>query len=222
VKAFDRASAGRRADDNFDDAKAILMLASKPWSTPSEPRIFSGENPSSNSGRAGGYLPLVDGSTGLLAHPGLRGLEEAALRDFGKRTDWERRVLTAARWLVRARFETWPSAALAASMTCMDILFVRDKKVAEKGKTIAREVSSRFTINGESKKAINDWLADLYRNRNAVVHDGGHYLQDPEIKKLLSLVNLALLWASEHLEDEHYHGGIARTKVCDTYDEAMS
>jgi hypothetical protein len=55
VKAHDGSSAERRAEDLFDDAKAILLLATPGWSSPQAAQLIIGDSARLNSGHVEGF-----------------------------------------------------------------------------------------------------------------------------------------------------------------------
>ena len=221
VKAYDHESAKLRAEDIFDDAKSVLILGSASWSRPSPPMFIIGESTRFSSGHVEAYYPQVYAPDSWFG-AGIRGLERAARKDFALRSDWERRCLSAARWFRRANSEVWPSSALSASMTALDILFVRDRNVVSKGATIATQSARIYRFDETASIQFQDWLRTLYQSRNDVVHDGWHTFEDDEIQRLLGHVERAIRWACGHLDDEHSHDDSVPPSAGFDFDQVMA
>lgn len=199
VRALDRQSAVRVAEDVFDETLAVLTMASPGWGTSRPERIVLGSSPSFGGGRFESYVPFTVDVHGWFGY-GIRALERAARKEYATRSDWEKRSLAAARWYRRALVDTWPSAVLAHCMVALETLFVKETK-GSKGDKVGERVSTRFTYPSKTSDELRLWLIDLYSERNDVVHSGGHYLQDNEIEALRQLVCSAVQWASKFLDD---------------------
>jgi hypothetical protein len=125
VFARDHDSARVRARDRFDESRAILHLISD--------HIDGGKIGSSVLDEAGDARSSTGVEEGFVVRRlgfdatmtlGYRGLEAGAAKDPLERTDWERRVLAAARWLRRCFTTDWPSERVAAAMSALECLFV--------------------------------------------------------------------------------------------------
>jgi hypothetical protein len=219
VPARDRDSAVARAEDRFDEARAILLLATLGFSTPRPGHLILGSEQLIAGPRDESYIPQGLSPSGEFGFS-LRGVEHAARKEGEDRTDWEARTVSAARWYRHAELSRWPSEALADCMTALDVLFVRDRHEEHKSERIAARVSERFRHPGLTADQLKAWIIDLYRNRNRVVHDGAHYLEDFEVERLRGIVLVALHWAGGHLENDHV--ATEPTGPCSTFDEVMA
>lgn len=217
VSARDEESARLIADEAIDEAKAVLsMLGTRTWGPEREyaHRV---------SARAG--LSVGGGESFYVRHcdphgelwPGYSELVDAIAKD--DRNEWERRVLSAARWWVRAKSAASPSQALVNSMVAFETIFVRDKSERDKGTTIAKRVTERTVLKGLKPKKQRKWLRMLYSERTDVSHEGSRYVDDLELVRLLDLLEWAVHWAVWHLGLWHLH---SRYAPCSTFDEVMS
>jgi hypothetical protein len=220
VDARDRESAHIRALDIFEEAKAVMNLPG----FPAEPvhssyaTISPDGHASTNFGRFDRSYPGEPSEAGWL-RLGFRGLERAARRDPGERNEWESCTLYAARWHRKACLTSWPSEALAACMTALEALFVRTKS-GPKGSRIAEAVAPNFSHDDWTADQLGEWVEDLYRRRNAVMHGAQDYLVETDVNRLLGLVRAALEWASFHLDDDHDH--LQPRRACRNLAEATS
>ena len=128
------------------------------------------------------------------------------LNNESQRTDWERRVLAAVRWVARAIATTWPSEALIANMVALESLFVEGQNVRKKGKAIAEALTERVVLNQLTTDQQRDWLSDIYQRRNEAVHEGRQYADDLETDRLTDLAWWAVHWGLWHLNPLHARG----------------
>lgn len=151
--------------------------------------------------------------------PPFRQLSRAAAKDEDARSDWERRVLAATRWLSRGLRSNWPADRLAAIMVALECLFVAGKRErGQKGALIASRLSARFKLNEMSEEEQTTWLEGLYQARNDAVHEGREFLDDLDVDRLGELAHYVLRNLSVHLIAGHRYA----RHSCRTCDEAMT
>lgn len=217
VQAHDEVSALQIADERFEEARAIL--AQNTYGELRQERSFAMSRPTKSTHHRGGpffRVPDTDLDGKLVYEFGY--MSEAATR-LGRK-DWERRVLAAARWSMRARLSRWPAQKLAASMIALETIFVRDKKAGIKKDLISHGSVriARAVLYDKSPEEQEDWISELYDRRNEVAHEGQNFLRDLEIDHLLDVVWMSVGWAARHLWPWHRAEG----KPCLTFDEAMA
>ena len=157
----------------------------------------------------------VDG--GRLVAPFLQ-LSRAAAKDEDERSDWERRVLAATRWLSRGLRSPWPADRLAAIMVALECLFVAGKRErGQKGALIASRLSARFKLDEMTEAKQATWLEELYQARNDAVHEGREFLDDLDVDRLGELTHFVVRNMSVHLVAGHRYA----RHSCRTFDEAM-
>ena len=150
VFARDDESARVRARDRFDESKAILHLISE--------HIDGGKIGFSILDEAGDARSSTGVEEGFVVRHlgfdatmtlGYRGLEAGAAKDPLERTDWERRVLAATRWLRRCFTSDWPSERVAAAMSALECLFVGGTGVRQRRGRRSRIMSRRSSRSEE-------------------------------------------------------------------------
>jgi hypothetical protein len=105
-----------------------------------------------------------------------------------ERSDWERRVLAATRWLSRVLRTSWPADRLAGTVVALECLFVAGMcEPDRKGARIAARLSERFKLNELTAEEQVKWLEGLYKARNAAVHEGREFVHDLEVDRLTEL-----------------------------------
>jgi hypothetical protein len=150
--------------------------------------------------------------------PPFRQLSRAAAKDEDARSDWERRVLAATRWLSRGLRTSWPADRLAATMVALECLFVAGmREPGQKGARIAARLSKRFTLNEMTEEEQVEWLEGLYKARNASVHEGREFVDDLDVDRLSELARHVVRELSVHLIAGHRYA----RHSCRTFDEAM-
>ena len=218
VKARDLASAQVLAHDRIAEAHAILWLASHQRGSVGRQLVLQpGERVSISGGETALIAPARWDDEGRV-HPTLSGLSEAAGREDESRTDWEKRVVAAARWFANAAESSWPSEALTSCMAALECLFVSGMDVRRKGREIARHVSARWVRKTMSCDEQEEWLRELYRARNAAVHEGRRYVEDLEVERLIDITRRSVTWGAWHLARDHSDDGTP----CQTFEEVMA
>lgn len=215
VQARDRDSALQIANERFEEARAILALATR--RTLQLERSYATSQPQRGLSLSAGPLFSVPD----LDYDGNLGYELAYLSDAAsrlQRTDWERRVLAAARWSMRARLSRWPAERLMASMVALETIFIPHNHRGPKKYLVAQGATAHARLYGKSCAEQEDWLRELYERRNDVAHEGQDFLRDLEIDRLLDVVLASVGWAARHVWPWHRKEG----KPCLTFDEAMS
>jgi hypothetical protein len=214
VEAHDEKSARWRASEAFAEARAILRLA-------------SGSNP---YGVLREHFVLADSGTMTVNHdddptlvvqrisaadgtfwPGYRELSFAAAKRLGDRTDWERRVLGAARWYDQAVLNSWPAASLVAAMSAIEALFCFPGERRNKDEIIAdRLIERNAQIRGVRNEDRRKWFTTLYgRWRNNAAHDAHFYREERDVERLIELSESVIRWAITHLDPHHVPGRTA-------------
>jgi hypothetical protein len=149
--------------------------------------------------------------------PPYRQLSRAAARDEDARSDWERRVLAATRWLSRGQQSRWPADRLAGVMVALECLFIAGERT-HKGKHIAQRLTDRFKVNELTADEQRDWLEQLYSARNAAVHEGRDFMDDLQVDRLGELTRYVVRELSWHLVAGHRRAG----RSCRTWEQAMA
>lgn len=167
-------------------------------------------------GGASLYARTVDDNGTLW--PSAQSLSRAAEKEDAERTDWERRTLAATRWFSAGLSAALPTDALVNFMVALECLFVEDRGVSAKGQTIAEEVTKRWSASSLAPEGQTDWLADLYRRRNDIVHEGKAYQNEIDVERLTGLTWEAVAWAAWHLNQFHS----LASKPCATFIEALA
>jgi hypothetical protein len=155
-----------------------------------------------------------DGSLPTRLVPTSRGAAKAP----DERTDWERRVIAAARWFSKGMSSPWPSEKLVSLFVALEVLFIAGKTEPHDKKTrIADRVTQRLTVEGRSADEAKEWIKGLYDRRNEAVHEARDFLDDFEVAELGKLVWQSLHWAMDHLLTEHRRDG----RVCESFEQVM-
>lgn len=149
--------------------------------------------------------------------PPYRQLSLAAARAEHGRSDWEGRVLAAARWYSRACRSEWPEDRLASLMVSLECLFVPGRAEKEKGAAIARRLTERFRLREMTEEEQVAWLAELYRARNDAVHEGREFLDDLKVDRLVDVTQFVIRRLAAHLVPAHSPRG----RSCRTFAGAM-
>jgi hypothetical protein len=217
VLARDAATARALAREAFADSAAVLDLMDKRAAAPGGafiaiPDAGSGGITFSRSGW------IIDASWLGQDHkliPPFRQLSRALAKREDTRTDWERRVVAATRWLSRASRSTTTPDRLVSVMIALEALLIEDRHERSKGALLAKRLTERIRVRSHTAKQQEDWIAELYQRRNDAVHEGREYVNDLEVDDLLDLARYAVRYACEHLAAKH-----AR-HACETFSEAM-
>jgi hypothetical protein len=164
------------------------------------------------------HLSMFIGKDGSLPRR-LVPASEAAAKTADARTDWERRVIAAARWFSKGMSSAWPSEKLVSLFVALEALFVAGKEEPRDKKTlIANRLTERLAVKGRSQDEAREWIKSLYDRRNDAVHEARDYLDDFEVAELGKVVWRSLHWAMDHLIPEHRRDG----RACETFDEVMN
>ena len=148
----------------------------------------------------------------------LQPASDAAGKPIDQRSDWERRVVAAARWFSNGMTSTWPSERLVSLFVSLEALFVAGKTEAGNKKAfIAERVSERLPAEGRTQEEQRAWLISLYDHRNDAVHEARDYLDDFEAADLGRVVWRSMHWAMNHLVPGHRRDG----RACADFAEAM-
>lgn len=149
--------------------------------------------------------------------PPFRQLSRAAAKDESARSDWERRVLAAARWLSLGLNSIWAADRLVAVMVALECLFVEGPSEQYKGAAIARRFTERFEMHERTAEEQEEWLVRLYRSRNAAAHEGRSFTDDLDVDRLTELTHYVVREMSYHLIPGHRRPG----RSCRTWAQAM-
>ena len=212
VMAKDRQSAEVVAMDRFGEIGAILALSDLNRSRPVRPLITrsGGDTASFGSGRHGSFItglavnPVREERDVPALTPEYQILSDAAALPHGDRPDWPKRVIAAARWLYRAMETTWVSEALSTSMSALECLLIAGMSEHQKGKTIAERATRLYLFREyNSLEDQTDWLREMYRRRNDVVHEGASVTEDLDVLRVMDLTKLIARWGVHHLSPYH-------------------
>jgi hypothetical protein len=154
---------------------------------------------------------------GRLLPPFLQ-LSRAVAKDEDTRSDWERRVLAAARWFSRGLNSTAASDRLVAMMIALETLFIAGRHERRKGVLLAQRISDRGGVNELTADEQRVWLAGLYDGRNASTHEGRDFAYDLDVDRLTELTYSIVRAMSVHLIPAHRPSG----RSCRTFDDAMA
>jgi hypothetical protein len=218
VSARDDKAAHVIASERFAESGAILDLLDRPKGTGGAYYAQRNDRSGKFSFTRSGWI-LNDWwieANGRLRAP-YRQLSRAATKEEVQRSDWERRTLAATRWFSRSLRSPWPADRLVSLMIALESLFAEGPNVIAKGRTVAAGVSGRFVRRELTVADQEAWLADLYRRRNAAVHEGREYEDELEVELLTDLAYVATRWAAHHLDPAHRSSG----RSCRTFTAAM-
>ena len=207
------------ARETFAESGAILDLIVPPANTGSEATVVRRRSdPPRGPGysRPGWFLGTVPISEGRLPAPFLY-LSRAAGRDEANRSEWQRRVLAAARWYSRGHRSESASDRIVSAMVALESLFVVGRREPQKGVLIAERATQRLRAGGMTEDEQRAWLRRLYQVRNDAAHEGREVLDDLEVDRLLDLTNVAVRVSVYHLDPDHREP----RRACRTYAEAM-
>lgn len=214
VAARDERSALHMAEEHFTEARAILALATN-FELRDEQR-YAVSKPYEGRGAIGGpffSVPQIDYDGNLAYEFG--DLSRAAASPT--RNPWERRVLAAARWLLRARLSHWPAEQLVAAMVALEAVFV-PKNAQPKKYPLAKGATAHARLADKTREDQEAWLVELYERRNDVAHEGQNFMRDADIARLIEVTFASVRWAAWHLSPWHSKTG----KACASFDEAMA
>lgn len=217
VAAADVGSARLLAADRFAEARALMTVIDRsacrlryaPLTVDSDP---NGLITVAAGGRGWILYGAVD-DEGRLS-PRYAPLDAAAAKPEGRRNDWERRTVAAARWFAKACETTWPAEALTAGMTALDTIWV-EGVTREQGKLLAKRAQDEWSKIHPVGESTGEWVVRLYRARSEATHVGREFVEDLEIARLLDLVQAAVRRAVWHLHPLHRPAG-ACTSLADT------
>ena len=171
------------ADQHFAEAIGVLEVGDRRVRGGSllgdQVAVLSEAGVGLSRGGASLYARTVDDRGTLW--PSADSLSRAAEKDGSEQTDWERRALAAARWLSAGLSAALPADALVNLMVALECLFVEDRGVSAKGQTIAEEVTKRWSASSVMPEEQKDWLAELYRRRNDLVHEGRAFQDEIDV-----------------------------------------
>lgn len=208
VDAHEKESARWRASEAFLETRAVMLLASASPNygvMPGHLVVREDGDWSIDSGSLEPTLIVRLISKDGRLWPGYRQLANAAARDFGDRTDWEKRVLSAAVWYQTALLTTWPAFSLVAAVSALEALLTFATEKVRKDQIIAKRLVERHTrVEGIDDDGIEDWFVELHGQwRNRVAHQGSRYADERQIKRLLDLTRSVIEWAIRHLDPSH-------------------
>jgi Apea-like HEPN len=208
------------ARQSIAESAAILDVVGPPGNTKSGATLYrrgSHGTPSLGAHHAGWFL-REDMIAGTRLAPPYLYLSRAAARDEAQRSDWQRRVLAAARWFSRAHRSEWPADRLVSAMVALESLFIESRKESgAKGALIAERVTNRYQRRDMSEGEQTAWLERLYRVRNEAAHEGREVVDDLEVDRLLDLTRFIVRISAIHLDPAHRHP----RRACRTYGDAM-
>jgi len=220
VEAWDEDAAVLTATKNFEEAFAIL----RPCDRHGQPLLGSdllvtdGERMTFAPSRG---MPLhlfqCVSSEGELIFGGVRAMSEAARRPSSAQTDWERRTITAARWVSKGLDASWPSDALVSFMIALEALFLPPKGAHRKKEQLSAAISKRVRLRSMTPEAFRDWLKDVYDRRNDIVHESLAFDDEIEVDRLGDVAWIAVGWAAAHLNPYHRR----EQRPCTTLDEVL-
>jgi hypothetical protein len=213
------------ATERFEEAEAILGLTDLNRSRPSRPAIVrDGDDAGGDRLHSGRMSRFYAGLGVNEPHPDYpplipeyQALSDAAALPYEDRPDWPKRVIAAARWMKRALDTTWQAEALVAAMSAMESIMVRDWTQAVKGSVIAERLTDIVLLRGFDRAEQIDWIKELYRSRNAVVHEGASLTQDLDILRVAELSKIGIRWAVHHLSPFHR----IPNEPCRTFDDVF-
>jgi hypothetical protein len=216
VAGKDTESAAVLAMDRVDEVRAVLAIAHVGRVRQGRPALVLSSGDATNTVHAMGAVKTrlwlyghQDPNVGWL--PGLRELGESVARADAERTEWQRRVASAARWALVAQETRWYAQSLVSLMIALECLFVPRRHGSGKGQRIASRASATVVLPGRSRTTQEEWLAELYRRRNEAAHEGLPMEEDLDVEDLIVLVRQLLHWATWHLDPGHANHGPCRS-----------
>jgi len=217
VAGKDTESAAVLAMDRVDEVRAVLAIAHVGRIRQGRPAlVLSSGDVATNTVHAVGAAKTrlwlgghEDPNLGWL--PGLRELGESVALADAQRTEWQRRVASAARWALIAQETRWYAQSLVSLMIAFECLFVPRRHGHGKGQRIAMRASATVVLPGRSRTTQQEWLAKLYRRRNDAAHEGLPMEEDLDVEDLIVLVRQLLHWAIWHLDPGHANHGPCRS-----------
>jgi hypothetical protein len=213
VDARDRETARILAAERFAQSAAILDLVFPPKVLAGREMLVAGEHANGISSSRDTWIIRHTSGT-QLAHPFDR-LARAA--GHVRQTDWERRLLAAARWHSRSARSTYTAERLTSVMVALECMLVAGK--GNKGRTIAEGFTNRLRLHEMATPEDQiDWLIRLYRGRNAAAHEGLDYRDDVLVDRLVEATRTMVIRFVYYLDPAHVSPG----RECRTFDEAMS
>jgi hypothetical protein len=218
VKAVDQESAQVLAIEEVETAKSLLVMLDE------RPRpgrdITITITPSGTISRTYPSIPAWITTWGTDAAGKLgeqfRVLSDSAARDPNERTEWEARVLSALRWLLKALESDWPAEILVASLSSLESLFIQGQK-RNKGQIIAEAATKHALMTGLTERQQRKWIQRMYKRRNDAIHEGLMYRDELDAVRLRTLTGYLCRWGSAHLSPDH----VFPERVCQTQSEAL-
>lgn len=216
VLAHDNESARLIAHDVMEESRALMKLVGHLFNPQNGAIVF--REGVANTGAVHRVESFhVDGFV-QPPTPWLQGLLNAFERDPAARTEWERRVVAASRWLLTGERSSWPTACLTAFVSALECLFLEGGE-QEKGKAMASAIPPKLWFGDLEERKLERWLRDLYVRRSGAVHAGRLFAREVELERLRTLVRGSLSWAGGHLVPGHRHGDRQVPLPCATWDE---
>lgn len=220
VDAQDAESARIQALMSIEEARAILALGGSPRRPRPNMMLLSESGQGEAGGRAESRLypwPMLRGTGGRLLSPGFHELSQEASHPPAERSEWGRRVLTAARWTHEALIAWWPDKRIAASFAALEALHLEPRATKKKRK-LATRVSATLVLQGMTAESQRLWLRDLYDEaRGGALHEGTPYQNDRAAEQLETLALHMTRWGVWHLDPFHAEHG-----ACLTLDDVRS
>ncbi len=220
VEGRGQATARLVAIERIAEAMALLALLSAPAEVPDDEHIWKRHDGQFGySTGEGGALAVhrVD-RTGKL-WPGYHELSGALARPEEERTEWEQRVIGAARWWRKASTTSWPSEIITAGMSALECLLLKAGERMEKANLLADRATTVAVLTTMTPSAQVGWLRCVYNRRNYALHAGRFHQDDLDAMDFLALVDLVVHEAIGHLDP--WHRG-TNDGPCTTIDEALS
>lgn len=213
VSGRDAESAVTIAMDRLDELRSVLAIGHAGRIRQERPAValWRSDEPDNltSQGTVRSRLFLIDHSDPRAGwYPGLAELAAAAGRADGQRTEWERRVISAARWMLAAQETRWYSQSLSSLMIAFECLFVPKGHGPNKGKRLAERASAIRVLPWFDQADQVEWLTRMYRRRNDVAHEGIAINEDLDVEDLIVLGSELLPWAIWHLDEGHSSNGV--------------
>lgn len=101
----------------------------------------------------------------------------AAEADPGKRRDWERRLISSARWLMSASQTRWYAESLVHSVIALECLLL-NQKGGPKKVPLAKRATMIHVMPGTTASKQREWLEEIYDSRNFAAHEGLDFERD--------------------------------------------
>lgn len=162
----------------------------------------------------GGGFGLITGvfdEAGRLSLAPFGALSLAAATPFAERTEWQRRVVTAARWYSRALDSRWPTDSLVAAVVAIEAL-VGEHDLRGKGERLGQKAAHLFGGEVREQRRLRNWFSRLYTQaRNPAVHAGLEHNNEIEVGELVDVCGSLVERSAFHLDPSHRRAGPCQT-----------